>query len=138
MKELVFATHNNHKLEEMRAILKNYNVIGLNDIGCHEEIIEDSDTLEGNAIIKANFVTDHYNLNCFADDTGLEVEALDGAPGVFSARYAGEGCSFQDNVKKLLKDGSTYKIKGFISPKTGKSFDAVLKIADGEVKFDFS
>ncbi|MBE6336021.1 MAG: non-canonical purine NTP diphosphatase [Lentimicrobiaceae bacterium] len=103
MKELVFATHNNHKLEEMRAILKNYNVIGLNDIGCHEEIIEDSDTLEGNAIIKANFVTDHYNLNCFADDTGLEVEALDGAPGVFSARYAGEGCSFQDNVKKLLK-----------------------------------
>ena len=103
MKELVFATHNNHKLEEMRAILKNYNVIGLNDIGCHEEIIEDSDTLEGNAIIKANFVKDHYNLNCFADDTGLEVEALDGAPGVFSARYAGEGCSFQDNVKKLLK-----------------------------------
>lgn len=103
MKELVFATHNNHKLEEMRAILKNYNVIGLNDIGCHEEIVEDSNTLEGNAIIKANFVTDHYNLNCFADDTGLEVEALDGAPGVFSARYAGEGCSFQDNVKKLLK-----------------------------------
>ncbi len=103
MKELVFATHNSHKLEEMRAILKNYKVIGLNDINCHEEIVEDSDTLEGNAKIKADFVKKNYNIDCFADDTGLEVEALNGAPGVYSARYAGENCSFQDNVKKLLE-----------------------------------
>lgn len=103
MKELVFATHNAHKLEEMSAILKNYNIIGLNEINCHEEIVEDADTLEGNAKIKADFVTNNYHIDCFADDTGLEVEALDGAPGVYSARYAGEGCSFQDNVIKLLE-----------------------------------
>lgn len=102
MKDLVFATHNAHKLEEIRAILKGYNILGLNDINCHTDIIEDASTLEGNAIIKANFVTNNYNINCFADDTGLEVEALDGAPGVYSARYAGENCSYQDNVIKLL------------------------------------
>lgn len=102
MKDLVFATHNSHKLEEIRAILKEYNILGLNDINCHTDIIEDARTLEGNAIIKANFVTNNYNINCFADDTGLEVEALDGAPGVYSARYAGENCSYQDNVIKLL------------------------------------
>ncbi|MBE6346770.1 MAG: non-canonical purine NTP diphosphatase [Lentimicrobiaceae bacterium] len=102
MKDLVFATHNAHKLEEIRAILKEYNILGLNDINCHTDIIEDANTLEGNAIIKANFVTNNYNINCFADDTGLEVEALDGAPGVYSARYAGENCSYQDNVIKLL------------------------------------
>ena len=104
MKEkLVFATHNVHKLDEIRHILKNYEIVGLNDIGCHEEIVEDSDTLEGNAKIKADFVTKNYHLNCFADDTGLEVEALDGAPGVYSARYAGEGCSYHDNVVKMLE-----------------------------------
>lgn len=102
MKDLVFATHNAHKLEEIRAILKEYNILGLNDINCHTDIIEDANTLEGNAIIKANFVTNNYNINCFADDTGLEVEALNGAPGVYSARYAGENCSYQDNVIKLL------------------------------------
>lgn len=102
MKDLVFATHNAHKLEEIRAILNEYNILGLNDINCHTDIIEDANTLEGNAIIKANFVTDNYNINCFADDTGLEVEALGGAPGVYSARYAGENCSYQDNVIKLL------------------------------------
>lgn len=102
MKDLVFATHNAHKLEEIRAILNEYNILGLNDINCHTDIIEDANTLEGNAIIKANFVTDNYNINCFADDTGLEVESLGGAPGVYSARYAGENCSYQDNVIKLL------------------------------------
>jgi len=103
MKRIVFATHNLHKLEEIRYILKNYDVVGLPDIGCHEDIVEDSDNLQGNAKIKADFVTNNYHLDCFADDTGLEVEALDGAPGVFSARYAGEGCSYHDNVVKLLK-----------------------------------
>ena len=102
MKDLVFATHNAHKLEEIRAILKEYNILGLNDINCHTDIIEDARTLEGNAIIKANFVTNNYNINCFADDTGLEVEALDGAPGVYSARYAGENATDEDRIKKLL------------------------------------
>lgn len=103
MKKLVFATHNLHKLEEIRNILKNYGVIGLPDIGCHEDIVEDADDLQGNAKIKADFVTSNFHLDCFADDTGLEVEALGGAPGVYSARYAGEGCSYHDNVVKLLK-----------------------------------
>ena len=103
MKDLVFATHNAHKLEELRAILKDFNILGLNDINCHEDIVEDADTLDGNAKIKANYVTDKFHINCFADDTGLEVDALNGAPGVYSARYAGEGCTYQDNVNKLLE-----------------------------------
>ena len=103
MKKLVFATHNAHKLEELRAIIKHFNIVGLTDINCNEEIVEDADTLEGNAKIKADFVTNNFHIDCFADDTGLEVDALDGAPGVYSARYAGEGCSYQDNVNKLLE-----------------------------------
>ena len=103
MKKLVFATHNAHKLEELRAIIKNFDIVGLTDINCHKEIVEDADTLDGNAKIKADFVTNNFHVDCFADDTGLEVDALDGAPGVYSARYAGEGCSYQDNVNKLLE-----------------------------------
>ena len=99
---IVFATHNKNKLAEIRNILKNYDVVGLRDIGCETDIVEDADDLQGNAKIKADFVTNNYHLNCFADDTGLEVEALNGAPGVYSARYAGEGCSYHDNVVKLL------------------------------------
>ena len=103
MKKLVYATHNAHKLEELRAIIKNFDIVGLTDINCHEDIVEDADTLDGNAKIKADFVTNNFHIDCFADDTGLEVDALDGAPGVYSARYAGEGCSYQDNVNKLLE-----------------------------------
>ena len=102
MDKIVFATHNKNKLEEIRNILTNYEVVGLRDIGCETDIVEDSDTLQGNAKIKADFVTNNYHLDCFADDTGLEVEALNGAPGVYSARYAGEGCSYHDNVVKML------------------------------------
>ena len=102
MDKIVFATHNKNKLEEIRNILTNYEVVGLRDIGCETDIVEDADYLQGNAKIKADFVTNNYHLNCFADDTGLEVEALNGAPGVYSARYAGEGCSYHDNVVKLL------------------------------------
>ena len=87
----------------MREIMDGlYEVLSLEDIGCHEEIIEDADTIQGNARIKADFVTNKYHVDCFADDTGLEVEALGGAPGVYSARYAGEHCSYQDNVNKML------------------------------------
>ncbi|MBP5573516.1 MAG: non-canonical purine NTP diphosphatase [Bacteroidales bacterium] len=104
MKQLVFATNNPNKLREMREIMEGrYQILSLDDIGCHEEIVEDADTIEGNAKIKADFVTNKYHLDCFADDTGLEVEALGGAPGVYSARYAGEHCSYQDNVNKLLE-----------------------------------
>ena len=100
--EIIFATHNLHKTEEVRAILgPDYLVRNLPELGC-PDIPETADTLQGNALQKAQYVVDHYHLNCFADDTGLEVEALDGRPGVFSARYAGEGCSYQDNVLKLL------------------------------------
>ena len=103
MKQLVFATNNKNKLREMREIMDGiYEILSLDDIGCNEDIVEDADTIEGNAQIKADFITDHYHIDCFADDTGLEVEALDGAPGVYSARYAGEHCSYQDNVNKLL------------------------------------
>lgn len=100
--EIIFATHNLHKTEEVRAILgPDYLVRNLPELGC-PDIPETADTLQGNALQKAQYVVNHYHLNCFADDTGLEVEALDGRPGVFSARYAGEGCSYQDNVLKLL------------------------------------
>ena len=102
--EIVFATHNQHKTEEVRAILgADYRILNLPELGC-PDIPETADTLKGNALQKAQYVADHYGRNCFADDTGLEVLALDGRPGVYSARYAGEGCSYQDNVLKLLRE----------------------------------
>ena len=89
MKQLVFATNNKHKLEEIRAILDTkIEILSLADIGCEADIPETADTLEGNALIKARYVYDNYKLDCFADDTGLEVEALNGLPGVHTARYA--------------------------------------------------
>ena len=104
MKELVFATNNAHKLEEIRAILGDkMHVLSLNDINCHEDIPETADTLEGNAALKAEYIFNHYGKDCFADDTGLEVEALNGAPGIYSARYAGgEGHDSEANMTKLL------------------------------------
>ncbi len=101
--DLVFATHNEHKLAEIRSLLpKTIRLKSLDDIGCTEEIPETSETLEGNALLKAKYVLDQYGLPCFADDTGLEVAALDGAPGVYSARYAGEPKNEARNVEKLL------------------------------------
>ena len=103
--KLVFATNNKHKLQEVRDIVGNrVEVLSLNDINCHDDIPETADTLQGNALIKARHIYDKYGLNCFADDTGLEVEALDGAPGVYSARYAGEECDSEANMLKLLKN----------------------------------
>ena len=105
-RKLVFATNNAHKLEEVAAILgEKIELFSLNDIGCHTDIPETAATLEGNALLKSSFIFKNYGLDCFADDTGLEVEALDGAPGVYSARYAGgEGHDSQDNMLKLLHD----------------------------------
>lgn len=103
-RKLVFATNNAHKLEEIRAMLnEKVEILSLADINCHVDIPETADTLEGNAYLKAKYIYTHYGLDCFADDTGLEVEALDGAPGVYSARYAGNGQDSQANMQKLLK-----------------------------------
>lgn len=106
MKKLVFATNNAHKLEEIRAILGDkVEILSLNDIDCHADIPETADTLQGNAALKAHYIYENYGLDCFADDTGLEVEALNGAPGIYSARYAGgEGHDSEANMKKLLSE----------------------------------
>ena len=105
-KKLVFATNNAHKLEEIRAILgEKVEVLSLKDIQCDTDIPETADTLEGNAALKAEYIYRHYGLDCFADDTGLEVDALNGAPGVYSARYAGgEGHDSEANMRKLLSE----------------------------------
>ena len=102
--KIVFATNNKNKVIEVQSMLpKTIVLLSLSDIGCLEEIPETADTIEGNAILKANYITEKYGYNCFADDTGLEVEALDGAPGVYSARYAGEQKIDDDNIKILSR-----------------------------------
>ena len=105
-RKLVFATNNAHKLEEVAAILGDQvELLSLNDIGCQTDIPETAATLEGNALLKSSYIYTNYPLDCFADDTGLEVEALNGAPGVYSARYAGgEGHDAQANMLKLLHE----------------------------------
>jgi XTP/dITP diphosphohydrolase len=103
--KLCFASNNDHKLSEIRQIVGNqYQVVSLQEIGCHEELAEDQDTLEGNSRQKAEYVWQHYGISCFADDTGLEVAALGGEPGVFSARYAGPQRSSSDNMTLLLEN----------------------------------
>lgn len=103
--ELVFATHNLNKLKEIQAMLpSNIKLLSLDDIGVTEEIPETSDTIEGNAILKAEYVKNRFGYDCFADDTGLEVDALNGAPGVHSARYAGKEKDNEANIQKLLKE----------------------------------
>lgn len=101
--KLVFASNNLNKIKEIQSILNgSIQLLSLEDIGCHEEIPETADTIEGNAILKADYVTEKYGYDCFADDTGLEVKALNGEPGVYSARYAGEQKNADDNMNKLL------------------------------------
>lgn len=100
--KLVFATNNKNKLKEVQAMLTNFEIVSLADINCFEDIPETSNTLEGNAILKADYITQKFGLNCFADDTGLEVEALNNEPGVYSARYAGEDNNATNNMNKLL------------------------------------
>ena len=127
MKKLVFATNNPHKLQEVREILAGqYEVVGLKDIGFTGDIPETGTTLDENASIKSHFVLEQFGMDCFADDTGLEVEALDGAPGVYSARYAGEDATYEKNVDRLLKE---------LSGKTGRAarFRTVISLLlDGE------
>ena len=103
MLELVFATNNHNKLIEVQQLLPDtIKLLSLTDIGCNEEIPETAETLAGNAQLKADYVIQHFGYDCFADDTGLAVAALDGAPGVYSARYAGANCTPEDNIQKLL------------------------------------
>ena len=104
MNKIVFATNNPNKLAEVRALMPQWEILSLSDINCHEDIPETEMTLEGNARLKADFVTDKYGYDCFADDTGLEVSVLNGAPGVYSARYAGESANAENNMNKLLSE----------------------------------
>ncbi|GAA4322379.1 non-canonical purine NTP diphosphatase [Pontixanthobacter gangjinensis] len=102
--KLVFATHNKNKFKEIKSLLPHHiELLSLDDIGCEEDIEETGDTIDENAIIKAEYVRNHYGYDCFADDTGLEVDSLAGAPGVYSARYAGEQKDDNANVDKLLR-----------------------------------
>ncbi len=126
-KKLVFATNNLHKLTEIKAILgEQIDILSLNDINCHVYIPETANTLEGNAKMKAEYIYNHYHLDCFADDTGLEVKALNGAPGIYSARYAGEGHDSQANMKKLLEN-----LKG-ITNREAQFRTAICLIEGGE------
>lgn len=103
--KLVFATNNRHKLDEVKAIVgDNIDILSLNDIDCHDDIPETAKTLQGNALIKARYIYEKYGMDCFADDTGLEVDALGGEPGVYSARYAGDDCNSEANMLKLLQN----------------------------------
>ncbi len=135
MEKLVFATNNAHKLSELRQIIGDrFELLSLSDIDCHDDICETADTLEGNALLKARWVKDRYGYDCFADDTGLEVDALGGRPGVYSARFAGPGHDSKANMEKLLamlegqenrcarfrtvialiKDGETHMFEGIV------------------------
>ena len=103
--KIVFASNNKNKIQEIQSMLPDtIQIVSLESIGCFEEIPETADTIEGNAILKANYITQKYGFDCFADDTGLEVEALNGEPGVYSARYAGEQRNADDNMNKLLEE----------------------------------
>ena len=105
IKDIVFATNNAHKLEEVRQIVgERFRVLSLKEINCHDDIPETADTLEGNALIKARWIKERYGFDCFADDTGLMVDALGGAPGVHTARYAGDDCNSEKNVSKMLSE----------------------------------
>jgi XTP/dITP diphosphohydrolase len=130
LKQIVFASNNAHKLKEVSHYLKDYSqVLSLKEIGFNEDIPEPYHTLEENALTKSQTIFQKFNMNCFADDTGLEVEALNGAPGVYSARYAGPNCSFDDNVNKLLEELKT------VENRKARFRTVISLILDGEKYF---
>lgn len=141
-KEIVFATNNLHKLEEIRQIIGDkFNILSLKDINCNEDIPETADTLEGNAEIKARYIKDHYGYDCFADDTGLEVEVLGGEPGVKSARYAGNNHDSQANMELLMKNmqgksNRKARFRTVISLIIGDELSLMDGIVEGEITFD--
>ena len=129
--KIIFATHNQNKVIELSQLIpKKYNILSLNDIGCVKEIEETGSTLEENAKIKADYVRYKYGLDCFSDDSGLEVDALKGAPGVFSARYAGNQKNNDANIKKIWK-----KLRGQSSPKA--TFRSIFHIHFNNKTFRF-
>ena len=140
-REIVFATNNPHKLQELRRIAgDSWTILSLEDIGCHEDIPETADTLEGNAQQKALFIKERYGYDCFADDTGLIVDALDGAPGVYSARYAGPGHDSQANMKLLLanmegKENRAARFRTVIALVQGKETHLFDGVVEGEITF---
>lgn len=134
--KLVFATNNKNKIKEIKPLLHNsIELLSLDDIKCTEEIPETSNTIEGNALQKAKYIFDNYGYNCFSDDTGLEIEALNGAPGVYSARYADEQKSAKDNMEKVLselKDKTSRKAQfktviALIIDGKEKTFEGIVK-----------
>lgn len=130
--KIVFATNNVHKLEEARRLAGGrMEILSLADIECHEELPETSNTIEGNSLQKARYVKEHYGYDCFSDDTGLFVEALGGAPGVMTARYAGEHCSPSENIALLLKEmeGSADRSAAFRTVVT-------LSTEEGDLQFE--
>lgn len=141
-KEIVFATNNLHKLSEIREIIGDkFKILSLKEIGCNEDIPETANTLEGNAEIKARYVKEHYGYDCFADDTGLEVDALGGEPGVLSARYAGENHDSQANMNLLLKnmsgkDNRAARFRTVIALIIGEELTLMDGIVEGEITHD--
>jgi len=132
MNKLVFATNNAHKLAEVRAILEpEFTIISLDDLNCKDDIPETADTLEGNALLKATYIHEKFGLDCFADDTGLEIDELGGEPGVYSARYAGEDNNSDNNMRKVLS---------LLENKTNRkaSFRTVIALILGEKTLYFS
>ncbi len=131
MKQLVFATNNAHKLDEVRNILGDtFEILGMAQIGCHDDIEETADTFAGNALIKARYIKEKYGYDCFADDSGLEIEALGGAPGVYSARFAGEGHNSEKNMDKVLSlmQGKSHR---------NARFCTVVALVTGEGEYTF-
>ncbi len=133
---LVFATNNKHKFDEIRQVIgNNMDLLSLDDLGFSEEIPEEKDTLEGNAAQKAMYIYNRFRMDCFADDTGLEIEALQGEPGVYSARYAGPSCSFEDNMNLVLQ-----RMKGKVNRKArfrtviALVENGILSVYNGEIK----
>ena len=140
--KLVFASSNKNKIFEIQSMLpETIQILSLEDIGCMEEIPETADTIEGNAILKADYISNKYGYDCFADDTGLEVAALNGEPGVFSARYAGEQRNSDDNMDKLLdnlsdKNNRKAQFKTVIALNINGKQDLFTGIAKGEITFE--
>ena len=133
--KLIFATHNQHKVEELKKLLpSNISILSLTDINCYEEIEETGTTLEENAKLKANFIKYKYGLDCFADDSGLEVDALGGSPGVYSARYAGHEKNNEDNIKKIWKElRDKNSTKAQFRTVIAASFGSKISIYEGKV-----
>lgn len=129
--KIVFVTNNKHKLDEVKKIVAGkFEVVSLEEIGCYDDIPETADTLEGNALLKAEYIKERYGLNCFADDTGLEVETLNNAPGVYSARYAGNGHDSKANMLKLLAE-----LNGKVNRKA--RFRTAISLIIGDEKYLF-